>query len=219
MKKLFLEQAGENQVFPIGAGIWLRIHPEDVITSPYRSKEFDETTTQMPEFTTSGLGKKSNTVTTRTECGENASGVLYALVGSGGGLTFCMDDGYLVFEYNDIIVQGFVAKSEKKFSAGKRAIVVDTTPTAPRPGSPADIVLTIDGEEVARTAVAMTTLAAFTASESFNVGIDLGSTVFRDYFQRRPCRFNDKIKSVRMVLKETPCFLTACSIPTFLEPI
>ena len=31
MKKLFLAQAKENKVFPIGAGIWLRIHPEDRI--------------------------------------------------------------------------------------------------------------------------------------------------------------------------------------------
>lgn len=35
MKKLFLEQAKENKVFPIGAGIWLRLHPEDRIKSPY----------------------------------------------------------------------------------------------------------------------------------------------------------------------------------------
>ena len=32
MKKLFLAQAEENKVFPISAGIWLRIHPEDRCT-------------------------------------------------------------------------------------------------------------------------------------------------------------------------------------------
>lgn len=30
MKRLFLTQAQENKVFPIGAGIWLRLHPEEI---------------------------------------------------------------------------------------------------------------------------------------------------------------------------------------------
>jgi arylsulfatase len=200
-EKLFLEQAAENQVFPIGAGIWLRIHPEEVITSPYRSWEFDEATTRMPEFTAPGLGKKSNTVTIEMECGKNASGVLYALGGSGGGLTCYMNDGYLVFEYNLMIVQRFIAKSKEQLTGGKHTIVVDTSLKNPRPGSPADIVLEVDGEEVAQTTAAMTAPAAFTASESFDVGVDLGSTVSRDYFQRRPFRFNGKIRKVRVKLK------------------
>ena len=58
MKKLFLDEAEENKVFPIGAGIWLRIHPEDRIKSPYTSWEFDDTTTRMPEFTAPGLGQR-----------------------------------------------------------------------------------------------------------------------------------------------------------------
>ena len=56
MKKLFLAQAKENKVFPIGAGIWLRIHPEDRIKTPYTSWIFDDTTTRMPEFTAPSVG-------------------------------------------------------------------------------------------------------------------------------------------------------------------
>lgn len=201
LQKLFLEQAAENKVFPIGAGIWLRLHPEDVITSPYRSWVFDETTTRMPEFTAPGLGKNSNTVTIELECGKDASGVLYALGGAGGGLTCYMDDGYLVFEYNLMIVQRFIAKSKEKLASGKHTIVVDTSLKSPRPGSPADIVLTVDGKEVARTTTKMTVPAAFTASESFDVGVDLGSTVSRDYYDRRPFRFDGKIQKVSVVLK------------------
>ena len=37
MKELFLAEAKENKVFPIGAGIWLRIHPEDRAKSPYKA--------------------------------------------------------------------------------------------------------------------------------------------------------------------------------------
>ena len=201
MKKLFLAQAKENKVFPIGAGIWLRIHPEDRIKTPYTSWTFDDTTTRMPEFTAPALGNHNNTVTIDLECGADASGVLYALGGSGGGLTCYMDKGQLVFEYNLMIIDRSIAKSAEKIAPGKHTIVVDTTLKAPKPGAPADIVLSVDGKEVARTTVKMTVPAAFTASESFDVGIDLGSTVSRDYFERRPFKFDGKIEKVEVKLK------------------
>ena len=59
--------------------------------SPYRTWIFDETTTRMPEFTAPGLGRENNKVTIDLEVGPDASGVLYALGGSGGGLTCYME--------------------------------------------------------------------------------------------------------------------------------
>ncbi len=41
MKKEFLELAEDNKDFPIGAGNWLRLHPEDRIKTPYTSWTFD----------------------------------------------------------------------------------------------------------------------------------------------------------------------------------
>ncbi len=46
----------------------------------------------------------------------------------------------------------------------------------------------------------MTVPAAFTASESFDVGIDLGSLVSRDYAERRPFKFDGKIGTVKVAL-------------------
>jgi arylsulfatase len=201
MKQLFLAQAEQNKVFPIGAGIWLRFHPEDRIKSPYTSWTFDDATTRMPEFTAPALGNHNNTVTIDFESGADASGVLYAMGGAGGGLTCYMDKGYLVFEYNLMIIDRSIAKSQERISPGKHTIVVETTLKATKPGAPADIVLSLDGNEVARTTAKMTVPAAFTASESFDVGIDLGSTVSRDYFERRPFKFDGKIGSVEVSLK------------------
>ena len=204
MKKLFLEQAKENKVFPIGAGIWLRLHPEDRIKSSYTSWSFDDTTKRMPEFAAPAVGNSNNTVTIELECGENANGVLYALGGAGGGLTCYMDNGYLIFEYNLMIIDRSITKSQKKIAAGKHTIVVETNLKVPRPGAPADIVLSVDGIEIARTSPKMTVPAAFTASESFDVGVDLGSPVSRDYFKRRPFQFDGKIKKVDVKLEVDP---------------
>lgn len=202
LKKLFLAQAKENKVFPIGAGIWLRIHPEDRIKTPYTSWIFDDTTTRMPEFTAPPVGNASSTVSIDLECGADASGVLYALGGAGGGLTCYLDKGQLVFEYNLMIIERFIAKSSEKLLPGKHTITVSTALRAPKPGAPADIVLSVDGKEVARTLVKMTVPAAFTASETFDVGVDLGSPVSRDYSDRRPFKFDGKISQVRVQLNQ-----------------
>ena len=44
--------------------------------------------------------------------------------------------------------------------------------------------------------VKRTVPAAFTASESFDVGADLGSTVSLEYMKQRPFEFDGKIESV-----------------------
>jgi arylsulfatase len=199
MKALFLEEAKANNVFPIGAGIWLRLHPEDRVKTPYASWQFDSTTTRMPEFTAPGLGRESNRVTVDAEFGENASGVLYALGGASGGLTLYMDKGELVYEYNMMIIERYIARSKAKLAAGKHRIEVETTIT--KPGAPADVVLNVDGAEVGRTTVKRTVPAAFTASETFDVGVDLGSPVSLDYFDRRPFRFDGNITAVKVQLE------------------
>ena len=125
MKELFLAEAEANKALPIGGGLWTRLHPEDVITSPYKSWRFDATTTRMPEFTAPGLGKRSNHVAIDVEVGEEAPGVLYALGGASGGLTLYMDKGQLVYEYNMLIIERTIAKSEGKIAPGKHKIEVD----------------------------------------------------------------------------------------------
>ena len=199
MQGLFLKEAEANKVFPIGAGIWLRIHPEDRAKTSYTSWQFDSTTRRMPEFAAPGLGRESNQVTIDAELGENASGVLYALGGAGGGLTLYMDNGQLVYEYNMMIIERYFARSADKLSAGKHRIEVETK--IGKPGAPAEVVLTVDGAEVARTTVKRTVPAAFTASETFDVGVDLGSPVSLDYFDRSPFPFTGKIGKMTVELR------------------
>jgi arylsulfatase A-like enzyme len=201
MQSLFLVEAKENKVFPIGAGIWLRLHPEDRIKTPYTSWRFDATTTRMPEFTAPGLGRQSSHVTIEAQLGENASGVLYALGGASGGLSVFMDKGYLACEYNMMIIERYTARSRDRLLPGKRRIEVRTTFKDKQPLSPAEVVLTVDGQEVGSTLVSRTVPAAFTASETFDVGVDLGSPVSLDYFDRRPFRFNGTIDTVKISLE------------------
>jgi len=200
LQKTFDEQAKANKVYPLGAGIWLRLHPEDRIKSPYTSWRFDATTTRMPEFTAPGVGRESNTVTIDAEFDENASGVLYALGGAGGGVSLYMDKGHLAYEYNMMIIERYIARSASKVARGRHRIEVTTRLENAKPLAAAEVVLKLDGQEVARTMVKRTVPAAFSASETFDVGVDLGSTVSLDYFDRRPFRFDGKIERVEVKL-------------------
>ena len=102
---------------------------------------------------------------------EMATGVLYALGGASGGLTLYMDDGQLVYEYNMMIIERYIGRSKEKLAAGKHKIEVDTT-----------------GWRLHR-------------QRNTGFGVDLGSPVSLDYFDRRPFAFDGKINSVMVGLK------------------
>ena len=114
-------------------------------------------------------------------------------------MTFIVNANGIVYEYNMMVIERYTARSKEKIGPGKHKIEVDTT--IAKPGAPAEVALKVDGAEVARMTVKRTVPAAFTASETFDVGIDLGSPVSLDYFDRRPFSFNGKIKEVKVELK------------------
>jgi arylsulfatase len=92
------------------------------------------------------------------------------------------------------IIERYIVRSESKIAAGKHSVDVSTK--IAKPGAPAEVVLSVDGIEVARTTVKRTVPAAFTASETFDVGVDLGSPVSLDYFDRAPFAFDGTIEEV-----------------------
>jgi arylsulfatase A-like enzyme len=199
MNVLFMEEAKKNKVFPIGGSLWYALHPEDRVSTPYTSWEFDDSTRRMPEFTAPGLGRETNTVVIEADVPENASGVLYALGGFSGGLTLFMDKGHIAYEYNLMMIERYDTQSEKKIPAGKHKIEVHTT--IAKAGSPGTVVIQVDDTEYARLDLPRTVPLAFTASETFDVGIDLGSPVSKAYYDRRPFEFNGKIGTVKVELK------------------
>ena len=59
----------------------------------------------------------------------------------------------------------------------------------------------MDGKEAARTTVQRTVPAAFTPSESFDVGTDLGAPVALEYAERRPFAFSGTIQAVKVEVR------------------
>jgi arylsulfatase A-like enzyme len=198
LKREFLTIAESNNDFPIGAGNWLRLYPQDRIKTSYSSWTFNSNTQRMPEFTAPGLGRESNKVVIDVELPRKASGVIYALGGSGGGLTLYMDKGRLIYLYNMMIIEQYSARSKRRIRAGKHTIEVVTMIEGP--GKAGNVKLLVDGKEVGQTVLDRTVPVAFSASESFDVGMDLGSTVSQDYYKHRPFKFQGTINKVTVDL-------------------
>jgi len=194
MKALFLEEARANKDLPIGAGIWLRIHPEDALSPKYSSWTFTKNTIRMPEGSAPPLGKKSTEAVVDLSVKENASGVVYALGGQSGGLTLFMENGRLFYEYNMMIVERYVLESAVRIPAGDHRISVKTV--IGQLGGPGRVTLSVDGRPAGELELKRTVPGMFTSSETFDVGTDLGSPVSMRYHKKTPYAFNGKIKKI-----------------------
>jgi len=80
--------------------------------------------------------------------------------------------------------------------------------TALKRAAPAEVSFRINGKEAASGTVERTIPAAFTASETFDVGLDTSSPVADDYFEKAPFEFNGSIKRLHFenLQTERPAF-------------
>jgi arylsulfatase len=98
-----------------------------------------------------------------------------------------------------MIIERYTARSASPLAAGKHTIEVVTDIKGP--GQAGTVRLVVDGSEFGMTALKRTVPAAFTATETFDVGVDLGSTVSLDYFEQRPFAFSGIIREVKVELE------------------
>ncbi|WP_286535148.1 arylsulfatase [Variovorax sp. J31P179] len=201
MKREFDAQARANKVYPLGAGLYPFLDPEAHVEVPYSQWDFTDRITRLPEFAAPNLRSRNSVVTVDAVLPADAQGVLYAMGGVAGGVTLYLDRGQLVYEYNALALKRSVARSTAALPAGRVRIEVETVVASSKPGSAAQIVMRVDGAEVGRTSVPYTLPLAFTATETFDVGTDLGSPVALDYYSRAPFRFNGSIDKVHVAYK------------------
>ena len=59
---------------------------------------------------------------------------------------------------------------------------------------PAELTFWVNGEQVKQATIERTIPAGFTASETFDIGIDTASPVADAYFEKAPFEFNGELK-------------------------
>lgn len=198
LKETFAIEAARNSVYPVGGGLYVLLHPELRISTPYREWNFAGDIIRMPEFCAPALGNRGNLVTIDLDLPDEPRGVLYALGGAGGGLTCYIDDGFLCYEYNTFIVMRTKIRSDTRLPSGKAQIRISTEYAVPGPGGPLDVVLTVDECEGARGRVPVSAPLLFSANDCLDIGRCLGGAVSLDYYDRAPFPFNGDIHNVNV---------------------
>ena len=199
MKDTFTVQATENKVFPIGGAFYTSVlHPEELRASKQTQWTFFPGQARIPESMapkyTSGF---SSLATIEADLQAGASGVIYCVGGLSGGFTVFMDAGRLCAEYNVLGVFRYKVASEGPIATGKVKIEVDLAFDERKMHAPATLTLRVNGDQVGQGRIEKSVPAGFSASETFDIGIDLGSPVALDYRERAPFAFTGTIERIR----------------------
>ncbi|MGN7807745.1 arylsulfatase [Ensifer sp. 22521] len=199
LKKAFGEQAEANKVFPVGGGLWSVVfHPEDAPSNPATEFRFTQDVIGVPEFTAPKVGARSNLVTLEAELRPDSEGVLYALGAFSGGVALWVENGKLTYEYNLFEIERTRLETSDPLPSGKVNIEVETRKAGSNHDAPLDVVIRVDGKEVAKGRVPRSAPLAFTANDAFDVGRDSYSPVSLAYFDRKPFAFNGKIQQLKV---------------------
>lgn len=80
----------------------------------------------------------------------------------------------------------------------KPAPSLETTYAENRPAGPLNVAVKVNGAVVASGVVPVSAPLLFTANDCLDIGTDLGSPVWLDYFDKAPFAFNGKIAEVKV---------------------
>ena len=201
LKTIFDKEATANLVYPIGASYYTAFYsPSEMPSSPLSEWSFYEGQDRIPEaIAPKFVSGRSTLAVIDAEIDKEAEGVLFALGGTSSGFTVYMDKGLLKAEYNAMTLNRYKAASTSPIPTGKVKIEVKTQYDSKERLAPATLTLTVNGKEVAQTRIGRSVPAGHTASETFDVGKDLGSPVAMDYLDRAPFAFSGKIDKIHII--------------------
>ena len=205
LKTLFDKEATANHVYPIGAGFYTAFYnPSEMPSSPLTEWSFYEGQDRIPEaMAPKFVSGRSTLAVIDAEIGKDAEGVLFAIGGVSSGFTVYMDKGILKAEYNAMTLNRYKVASKAAIPTGKVKIEVETKYDSTERMAPATVTLTVNGKQVGQGRIERSVPSVHTASETFDVGKDLGSPVALDYYDRAPFKFNGKIEKIHISYTET----------------
>ena len=200
MQDVFTMEATRNNVFPLGGGIYLMtFKPQELKGSTLTEWTFFEGHTRIPESMAPRFSSGfSSHATIDVDMPEKASGVLYCVGGISAGFTVYMDEGVLKAEYNALTLNRFKIASDRPLPKGKATIEVEVKFDSVKRESPATVTFKVNEQQVGQGRIERTVPGTFTASETFDVGMDLGSPVALDYHEKAPFKFNGRIEKIHI---------------------
>jgi arylsulfatase A-like enzyme len=206
MQKLFMEEARKHHVLPLDDRLFERMDAASVgrpdLMQGRSALTLAEGMTGMLEGVFINVKNRSKTITAEVETPATgtANGTVIAQGGRFGGWSLYVHDGVPGYRYNFLGLQQFDVASSKPLPPGKSTLRFEFKYDGGGPGKGGTGTLFVNDEKVGETRIAHTQAGIFSADETADVGIDLGTAVVEAVGAEEKSRFTGHIPKVTVAV-------------------
>jgi len=206
MQALFMKEAEKYHVLPIDDRVFERLNGAAVgrpdMMEGRTSITLAEGMTGMMESVFLNVKNKSNTITAEVEVpASGANGTIFAQGGRFGGWSLYVKNGIPAYDYNFLGLQRFSIISTKPLAPGKATIKFDFAYDGGGPGKGGTDTLFVNNEKVAEGRIEHTQAGMFSADETADVGLDLGTPVVEAIGSEAKSKFTGHITKVTVEIR------------------
>jgi arylsulfatase len=207
LQQIFLREAEKHHVLPIDdrlleRGIAERVGRPSLMAGRH-SLTLAEGMTGMMENVFLDVKNKSKTITAEIEVPQGrAHGTVIAQGGRFGGWSLYVKDGVPAYDYNFLGLQRTSVAATQKLAPGKAIVRFEFAYEGGGMGKGGQATLYVNNQKVAEGKIPHTQAIIFSADETADVGIDLGTPVVEAIGAEAKSRFTGRIPKVTVEVKE-----------------
>ena len=207
MKALFMKEAEAHHVLPLDDRVFERALAELVgrpdLMGGRTSLTLAEGMTGMMENVFIGVKNKSKTLTAEVDVPQGGgNGTIVAQGGRFGGWSLYVKDGVPAYDYNFLGMSRSSVVASKPLAPGKSTIRFDFAYDGGGPGKGGVGTIFVNGEQVAQGRIERTQAMMFSADETADVGIDLGTPVVETIGSESKSRFTGRIPKLTVEVRD-----------------
>ena len=207
LQALFLKEARKYHVLPIDDRALERANARAVGRPDLMAGRTDltlsEGMTGMQENVFINIKNSSKTITAKVDIPDGgANGTIIAQGGRFGGWSLYVKDGVPGYEYNFLGLQHNVVTASKKLAEGESTIRLEFAYDGGGMGKGGMATLFVNDKKVGEGRIEHTQAMVFSADETADVGIDLGTPVVEAIGSEEKSRFSGRIESVTVAIQK-----------------
>jgi arylsulfatase len=207
LQAIFLQQAEKYHVLPMDDRVFERLDAAAVgrpdLMGGRTSMTLSEGMTGMMEGVFVNVKNRSKTITAEVEVPQGvANGTILAQGGRFGGWSLYVKDGVPGYAYNFLGLEQTRIVADKPLAPGKATVKFDFAYDGGGPGKGGMGTLYVNGEKVAEGRIEHTQAGLFSADETADVGIDLGTPVVEAVGAEQASRFSGHIPKVTVEVRK-----------------
>ncbi|MBE0625216.1 MAG: arylsulfatase [Burkholderiales bacterium] len=206
LQALFMKEAGKYHVLPIDDRVFERLDAALVgrpdLMGGRTSLALAEGMTGMMEAVFINVKNRSSVITAEVEVpAGGGNGTVIAQGGRFGGWSLYVKDGVPAYGYNFLGLRRTTIAGTKKLDAGKSTLEFQLDYDGGGPGKGGKGTLLVNGEQVAEGRIEHTQAGLFSADETADVGIDLGTPVVEAIGAEAKSRFTGRIPKLTVQVR------------------